>query len=85
MKSSKNLFNSACRLLGIFNMSKKEWDSLKKTSVEITEDFILKQIEERSEAKKIGNFKLADEIRNILLNKGIILEDEKAKTKWKYK
>ena len=84
-KSSKNLFNSACRLLGLFNISKKEWESLKKISVDITEDFILKQIKKRSEAKKMGNFKLADEIRNELLNKGIIIEDKKDETKWKYK
>ena len=36
-------------------------------------------------AKKKGDFKLADEIRNELLNKGIIIEDQKEKTIWKYK
>ena len=84
-KSSKNLFNSACRLLGLFNISKKEWDSLKKISVKISEDFILNEIKKRSEAKKTGNFKLADKIRNDLLDKGIVIEDEKEQTKWKYK
>ena len=84
-KDSKNLFNSACRLLGLFNISKKEWNSLKKISVKISEDFILNEIKKRSEAKKIGNFKLADKIRNELLDKGIVIEDEKEKTKWKYK
>jgi cysteinyl-tRNA synthetase len=84
-KGSKNLFNSACRLLGLFNISKKEWDSLKKISVKISEDFILNEIKKRSEAKKTGNFKLADKIRNDLLDKGIVIEDEKEQTKWKYK
>ena len=35
-------------------------------------------------AKK-GDFVLADKIRSELLNKGIIIEDQKGKTIWKYK
>ena len=34
---------------------------------------------------KKGNFKLADEIRSELLDKGVTIEDQKDKTKWKYK
>ena len=36
-------------------------------------------------ARKAGNFKLADQIRDDLLNKGIIIEDKQDKTEWKYK
>ena len=42
-------------------------------------------IEERSVAKKKGDYKLADKIRHDLLNKGVIIEDQKDKTTWKFK
>ena len=35
--------------------------------------------------KKKGDFKLADQIRDELLNKGVIIEDQKEKTIWKFK
>ena len=84
-KECKILFNCACRLLGLFNIDKTEWNNLKKSNVEISEEFILKKIEERTEAKKKGNFSLADKIRNELFVKGILIEDQKDKTHWKYK
>ncbi len=40
-------------------------------------------IEERQEARKEKNFKRADEIRDMLLEKGIILEDTRQGVKWK--
>ena len=82
---SKFLFNSACRLLGLFDLDKNQWEDFKKSNTDISETFILLKINERLSAKKIGNFKLADKIRNELLNKGIIIEDQKEKTIWKYK
>jgi len=84
-KECKILFNCACRLLGLFNIDKTEWNNLKKSNVEISEEFILKKIEERTEAKKKENFSLADKIRNELFAKGILIEDQKDKTHWKYK
>ena len=44
---------------------------------------IEKLIEQRTEAKKNKNFQLADEIRQQLLDKGIILEDTRQGVKWK--
>ena len=82
---SRKLFNSACRLIGLFDLNKNEWESLKKTNTNISEDFILKKIAARTSAKQTGDFKLADQIRNELLNKGVIIEDLKDKTIWKYK
>ena len=82
---SKNLFNSACRLLGLFSLNKIQWNNLKKDSVGISEQFIQKKINERKKAKKEKNFDLADKIREELLNKGIIIEDQKDITNWKYK
>ena len=84
-KKSKKIFNSACKLIGLFDLTKNEWENLKKTNKDISENFILKKIEERHIAKKNGNYKLADQIRNELLNKGVIIEDQKDKTKWKFK
>ena len=37
------------------------------------------------EAKKAGNYKLADQIRNDLNKEGIDIKDEKGKTTWNYK
>ena len=82
---SKKLFNSACKLIGLFDLNKNEWENLKKTNTDISEDLILKKIAARTTAKKNRDFKLADQIRNELLNKGIIIEDQKDKTIWKYK
>ena len=47
------------------------------------EAYILKMIEERKVAKKEKNFARADEIRNTLLEKGIILEDTREGVRWK--
>ena len=47
------------------------------------EAYILQRIEERKAAKKEKNFARADEIRDTLLEKGIILEDTREGVKWK--
>ena len=73
------------KLLGLFDLDKKQWDDFKKSNTDVSESFILQKINERSAAKKKGDFKLADEIRNELLDKDIIIEDQKEKTIWKYK
>ena len=51
----------------------------------LSEDYIENKIEERIKAKKSGKYDLADKIREELLNAGILIEDEKGKTKWRYK
>ncbi|MBV9609406.1 MAG: cysteine--tRNA ligase, partial [Acidobacteria bacterium] len=40
-------------------------------------------IEERTQAKKSRDFKRADEIRALFLEKGIVLEDTKDGVRWK--
>ena len=47
------------------------------------EAYVLEKIEERKAAKKEKNFSRADEIRNELLSKGIMLEDTREGVKWK--
>ena len=47
------------------------------------EEYILKKIEERKAAKKEKDFAKADEIREELMEKGILLEDTREGVKWK--
>ena len=84
-KKKRSLFNSACRFLGLFNISKDEWENLKKKKIKLSESYILKKIDERIKAKNNGNYSLADKIRGELLKEGILIEDQKGKTIWKYK
>ena len=84
-EEKKLKFNQACKLIGLFNISKKEWESLKKSKISVSESYITKKIEERTKAKNNGNFALADKIRDELSSKGIMIEDQKGKTIWKVK
>jgi len=60
------------KVLGIFTEEKVELTKEEK-----------KLIEERNEARKRGNYKRADEIRAILKQRGIILEDTPEGVRWK--
>jgi cysteinyl-tRNA synthetase len=51
----------------------------------LTEQDILRSIEERNLARKEKDWKKADEIRKDLLSKGIVLEDTPSGTTWKIK
>ena len=50
---------------------------------EILDSEIEALIDERQAARKEKNFKQADEIRNQLLERGIVLEDTREGVKWK--
>ena len=84
-KEKKIQFNQACKLIGLFDLSRTEWESSKKRKINISESYIMNKIEERTKAKKSGDFTLADKIREELLSKGIMIEDQKGKTIWKVK
>lgn len=62
-----------CDILGIVT----------KQEVELLDDEIEQLIEERQAARKAKNFARADEVRNLLLEKGIILEDTREGVRWK--
>ncbi|MAH74546.1 MAG: cysteine--tRNA ligase [Candidatus Pelagibacter sp.] len=81
----KKEFNKACRIIGLFSESIAERIIFKKSKVKISEKFILDRITDREQAKKNGNYKLADQIRNKLNKEGIDIKDEKGKTTWSYK
>ena len=57
----------------------------KKNILEISEEEILQKIKDRNTARDKKNYQLADEIRNELLDKGILIEDKDDKTTWKIK
>ena len=63
----------------------EEWKNFKKIKSQLNENTIENKIKERENARKKGNFKLADDIRKELENNGILIEDKDNKTLWKYK
>jgi len=83
-KSSKNKFLSACQQIGLLE-DKKLWENFKKSKVKVDKNFINQKIKDRNEARKKGNYKLADSLRKELEDNGVIIEDKQNKTIWKYK
>ena len=84
-KSSKKLFLSGCKLIGLLEEDLATWEKFKKTRSKIDEKTIQSKIKARDQARKKGDFKLADSIRNELERNGVIIEDKDNKTTWKYK
>jgi len=84
-KSSKIKFLSACQQIGLLEEDMQSWENFKKSKIKVDEKFINKKIKDRNEARKIGNYKLADVLRIELEDNGIIIEDMQEKTIWKYK
>ena len=80
-----DIFISACKFIGLFNEDSKQWDSFKKNKASISEEEIKKMIDSRNKARENKNYKEADEIRNKLLDKGVLIEDKDDKTLWKFK
>ena len=83
-KSSKVKFLAACQQIGLLK-DKKAWENFKKSKVKIDENFINQKIKDRNNARKKGNYKLADTLRKELEDSGVIIEDKQDKTTWKYK
>ena len=81
----QQIFNSACNFIGLLNETKEEWLNYKKTKVDIKEQEIENKIELRNNARTNKDYKEADNIRDYLLDKGVILEDKDGKTIWKFK
>ena len=83
-KSSKIKFLLACQQIGLLE-NKLSWDNFKKNKVKVDENFINQKIKDRNEARKKGNYKLADILRKELEDNDVIIEDKQDKTTWKYK
>lgn len=84
-KSSKIKFLSACKLIGLFGEDVKSWKNFKKQRAKVDEGFIHQKIIDRNNARKKGDYKLADTLRKELETNGVIIEDKQDKTTWKYK
>ena len=81
----KKIFNSACNFIGLLNESKDQWINYKKKKVNISESEIENKIELRNKARENKDYKEADNIRNSLLDKGVLIEDKDGKTVWKFR
>ena len=57
----------------------------KQDASNIDKKYVLQKIEERIKARKKGDFKLADKIRDELSKNGIAIKDNDNKTEWEYK
>ncbi len=81
----KKIFNSACNFIGLLNETREEWLNYKKLRVNITEEEIFNKIELRNKARDNKDYKEADNIRDYLSDKGVLIEDKDGKTIWKFK
>jgi len=81
----KQLFNSACNFIGLLQETKEEWLNYKKEKVNISDAEIENKINLRNKARSDKNYKEADNIRDYLLDKGVLIEDKDGKTIWKFK
>ena len=81
----KELFTTACNFVGLLKQPKKRWDEFKKEKINLSDKQILDKIYARNKAREDKDYKLADRIRDELLDKGILIEDKDGKTTWKIK
>ena len=81
----KEIFVSACNFIGLLNEDKETWEKFKQSKSKISKEEIEKKIEERNIARKNKDYKAADNIRDELLDKGVLIEDKDDKTQWKFK
>lgn len=73
----------ANKVLAEFNELTSVINVVNKKQEDILDEEIEKLIEARTNAKKNKDFKLADQIRDELLEKGIVLEDTRQGVKWR--
>ncbi len=79
-ESGKKLLETLMIILNVLGVKAE-----KEVKTNISEEEILKLIDERTAAKKAKDFQKADEIRNNLLEQGIVLEDTRHGVKWSVK
>ena len=81
----KQIFTSACNLIGLLSETLNNWNNFKKTKSSLSDDEIMDKINKRNKARDQKNYELADQIRKELLEKGVQIEDKDGKTSWKLK
>jgi len=89
LKTGFDHFSQRGRIFGLFQEAPEEYLTRQKKEglrkLNLSEEEILKSIEERNTARKEKHWKRSDQIRNDLLSKGIILADTVSGTIWKIK
>ena len=89
LKKGSDHFSKTGGVFGLFRENPENYlEAQKKAGLKklnLMEEEILKLIEDRNAARKEKNWKRSDEIRNELLNKGVVLEDTPSGTNWKLK
>ena len=83
--NDKEIFVSACNFVGLLNEDKNTWEKFKQSKSKISKEEIEKKIQERNIARKNKDYNAADNIRDELLDKGVLIEDKDDKTLWKFK
>ena len=85
----RHMFDEAGTVLGLFSAKPAAWlgkiKSAKADQIDLTPDEIERLIVERAEARAAKNYKRGDEIRDLLLEKGIQLLDSAQGTTWNVK
>ncbi len=71
------------QILGLFSDANQVFAVFKAEEPGIEDKEIAELIKEREEARRQRDFQRADEIRDLLIARGILLEDTKAGTRWK--
>ena len=84
-QNDKEIFTTACNFIGLLVEPKNQWKEFKKGMLNLSEKEILLKIDQRNKARENKDYKLADKIRNELIDKGILIEDKDGKTSWKIK
>jgi len=86
---TKSTILHLCHILGILNDEWHIYDAHEKTRhltrTNLSLSDLNRAIEERAEARKNRDFKRADSIREMLLSKGILLQDTPRGTEWRIK
>ncbi|HBH61090.1 MAG TPA: hypothetical protein DDX85_04980 [Nitrospiraceae bacterium] len=84
---TRDLLAEVGGVLNIFNKTPREWYSslMKVKKIALSERELQEKINERQKARENKDWAAADNIRNALSEKGIILEDTKDGTAWKIK
>ncbi|MBI4825712.1 MAG: cysteine--tRNA ligase [Nitrospirae bacterium] len=87
VQRTRGLLAEAGGILNIFNRTSEEWyrSLIKVKGITLTEEKIQGMISARQEARANKDWKTSDNIRDGLLEQGIILEDKADGTGWKVK
>ena len=70
-------------ILGLLQQDPEDWFTLARGNDELSAEQIEQQIQARQQAKQDKDFAKADQIRQQLLDAGVVLEDSREGTQWR--